>query len=103
EIVDLRPLPNHRVPIRAAVDRDARADLDVVLDDDATDLRHLEVAARPEREAEAVLPDMRSRMNDHPVADQSGSDGRRGADRAVPADAHLGTDDRVGSDDRTRA
>ena len=33
------------------------ADLDVVLDDDAADLRHLEMPLRAHGEAEAVLPD----------------------------------------------
>src|SRR5579871_3856371 len=46
EIVDLRALANDRVAVRAAVDRDAGADLDVVLDDDPSNLRHLEMAAR---------------------------------------------------------
>ena len=46
EIIDLRALADDRVAIGAAVDGRAGADLDVVLDDDAADLRHLEVAAR---------------------------------------------------------
>ena len=46
------------------------ADLDVVLDDDAADLRHLEVPLRPHGEAEAVLPDAHARMQDHAVADK---------------------------------
>ena len=46
EVVDLGPLADHRVADGAAVDRRAGADLDVVLDDDAADLRHLDVAAR---------------------------------------------------------
>ena len=56
-----------------------------------------------EREAEAVLPDMRARMDDHPVADQRRHDRRRRADRAVAADAHLRADDRVGADHRAGA
>ena len=46
EVVDLGALADHGVADGAAVDGGAGADLDVVLDDDAADLRHLEVAAR---------------------------------------------------------
>ncbi len=46
EIIDLRAFADHRVAIGAAVDGHAGADLDVVLDDDPADLRHLEMAAR---------------------------------------------------------
>ena len=41
QIVDLGALADHGVADGAAVDRGAGADLDVVLDDDAADLRHL--------------------------------------------------------------
>ena len=60
---------------------DARADLDIVLDDDPSDLRHLEVATGAEREAETVLADMGAGMNDHAVADQGRGD-RRGPRRS---------------------
>ena len=63
----------------------------------------LRCPAAAEREAEAVLPDMRAGMNDHPVADQRRHDRGRCADRAVAADANLGADDRVGADDRAGA
>ena len=46
------------VSLRApAVDGRIGADLDVVLDDDPADLRHLEVALAAHGEAEAVLAD----------------------------------------------
>src|ERR1700733_1258572 len=72
QIVDLRPLADDSVAVRAAVNCDPGADLDVVLNDYAADLRHLEMPSRPKRESEAVLSDMRAGMNDHPVADQRG-------------------------------
>ena len=45
EIVDLGALADHGVADRAAVDGGVGADLDIVLDDDAADLRNLVVAA----------------------------------------------------------
>ena len=103
QIVDLGPFADDRVAVGAAVDRRPGADLDVVLNDDAADLRHLEMPARPEREAEAVLADMDAGMDDDAVADQRADDRRLGADDGVAADAHAGADDRVGADQRAGA
>ncbi len=71
QIVDFRALADDRIAVGASVDRRARADLDVVLYDDAPDLRHFEMSARTEGETEPVLSDMNARMNDHPIPDQS--------------------------------
>ena len=76
EIIDFRALADDRVAIGAAVDGRAGADLDVVLDDDAPDLRHLEMPAGPEREAETVLSDVRAGMDDDAVADQRAGERR---------------------------
>ena len=81
QVVDLRPLADHGIAVRAAIDRHAGADLDIVLNDDAPDLGHFEMPPRPKGEPEAVLSDMRAGMNDHPVADQRRDDRGRGADR----------------------
>ena len=59
EIVDLCALADDRILERAPVDGGVRADLDVVLDDDAADLPDLIMAAWPHGEAEAVLADAR--------------------------------------------
>jgi hypothetical protein len=72
QIVDLRPLADDGVPVRATVNRDPGADLNVVLNDYAADLRHFEMSSRPKGESEAVLSDMGAGMNDHSVADQRG-------------------------------
>ncbi len=61
EIVDLGPLADDRVAIGAAIDRRSGADLDVVLDDHAADLRRLEMPAGTHREPESVLTDVRRR------------------------------------------
>src|SRR3954469_14892316 len=57
QVVDLRPLPDQRVAAAAAVDRRVGPDLDVVADDHAPELRHLDMALRPHRIAEPILPD----------------------------------------------
>ncbi len=56
EIVDLRALTDHRVEHMAAVDRGIGADLHIVLDDDAADLRNLGMLLPAELEPEPVLP-----------------------------------------------
>src|SRR5262249_14905531 len=57
QIVDLAPLADHGVADRTAVDGRVGADLDVVLNDDPSDLRHLGVALPAWQVAKAVLPD----------------------------------------------
>src|SRR5690606_24710647 len=74
---------------------------DVVLHDNAPDLRHLEMASGSEGEAESVLADAHTAMEDNAVADQSMHDAGIGADGAVPADTHACAGDRIGADDRT--
>ena len=54
EVVDLRPLADDRRAECRTVDADVCADLHVVLDHDAADLRHLGMHARLRRKAEAV-------------------------------------------------
>ena len=66
----LVPSPITVSRMRAAVDRGAGADLDVILNDHAADLRHLEWPVPARHEAEAILPDAAAGMHDHPVADQ---------------------------------
>src|SRR3990172_696364 len=98
QVVDLGALADYGVANGAAVDGGAGADLDVVLDDDASDLRHLEMALGSHYEAEAILPDLAARMNDDAVADQRGGDRRPGADRAIAPDPHPGPNHGSGSD-----
>ena len=57
QIVDLCPLADHGVAVCAAVDRYASADLDIVLNDDATDLGLSKMPVGPKGEPEAVLSD----------------------------------------------
>src|SRR6185437_3195203 len=103
EIVDLAALADHRVPQRSAVDRGSRANLDLVLDDDAADLRHLHVGGAAHHVAEAILPDLATGMDHDMVADEGVGDRRAGTDGAVAAAAHLGADHRIGADERAAA
>src|SRR5674476_443715 len=70
QVVDLGALADHGVANGAAVDGGGGADFDIVLDDDAPDLRHLEVALSSHHEAEAVLTDLAARMNDDAIPEQ---------------------------------
>ena len=84
--------------------RGAGADLDMVLDQDAAGLRHLEMAfGAEEDEAVAVLPDAAAGMDQDVVADQRELDRGAGADIAVPADLDVGADHGAGADHRAGA
>src|SRR5262249_48446135 len=65
EIVDFRAAADDRVAERRAVDGAVRADLHVVLDDDASGLWNLAMPCAVEGEAEPVGADARARMHDH--------------------------------------
>src|SRR5690606_36124020 len=86
EIINFRALADHRILKGAPVDGCIGSDLDVVLNDDTADLRHLEVAARAHREAEAVLADADTGVNENPVADERMGNSRQRPDVAVPPD-----------------
>ncbi len=66
QVVDFRPLPDHRPAEARAIHRAARADLHVVLDDRHPDLRHLLVAAVDEFVAKAVGADDDVGVEAHP-------------------------------------
>src|SRR5713101_5358460 len=102
QIVDFGALADDRIAIGAAVDRGPRPDLDVVLQDDAADLRHFEMAAPAHHITEPVLSDAASRMNDDAIADQRMRERGSRADRAVAADAHGGPDDGAGLEHGSR-
>ena len=105
EVVDLRAGLDARLPHRRPVDRGVGADLDVVFDDDAADLRDLLVrAVGVAREAEAVAADHRAVLHDHAVAELHAlADRHARMQDAVVADAGVRTDDDVGVDDRAGA
>ena len=78
-------------------------DFDVVLNNHAADLRHLEMSVAAHHKAEPVLPDIASRMDNDPIANQSVADHRIGADRTIAADPHARADHRICSNDRSAA
>ena len=103
-IVDFGALADHGVAQAAAVDGGAGADLDVVLDQHAAGLRHLQMAfGAEENEAVAVLADAAAGMDQDVVADQRKLDRGARADIAVPADPDVGADHRARADHRAGA
>src|SRR5207247_7501345 len=117
EVVDLRSLADHRFADGAAVDGGVRADLDVVLDPHAADLRHLvmppllggeavAVAADDDAAVEDAAPadgrplvDRDERIDDRALADRAaGGDGDALVDRDAVADRDVVADGREGAD-----
>jgi hypothetical protein len=87
EIINHRPVADHRIGPGAPVDRRIGADLDIIANENATDSRHLDVARRIGRETEPVLPDADARVDRDPRPDQAMAERDVGADpRALPDD-----------------
>src|SRR5262245_43315547 len=103
EIINFRALPDHGVAQGATVDGGIGADFDAILDDHAADLRHFQVTGLAHGEAESILADCHSGMNDDPVADESMGKGDIRPDIAVPADMHAVADDAACRDRRVAA
>src|SRR6185437_2884042 len=76
EIIDLGPGADDRVVDAATVDRRVRADLDVVFDDAAADVRNLDVLTVALHVAESVGPEPRTRMHDDTMTDARATVGR---------------------------
>ena len=121
EVVDLGPLTDDGPAQRRPVDRRVGADLDVVLDDHAADLRDLAVRASVEGIAEAVTADHRAGVHDDATAEMhalaqhdprvqhaplphldAGADVGERMDPNVRADDGAGADHREGADRRAR-
>jgi hypothetical protein len=103
EIIDLRALADHGIAAGAPVHGRIGADFHIVLNDDAADLRHLEVPLGPHGETESVLPDAHARMKNDPVAEEGMGHSHVGGNRAVAPDLHLRADHRMGPDQGSRA
>src|SRR5439155_7396124 len=125
QIVDLAARPDPGGPGRGAVDGNVGADLDVVLDEDVTDLGKLAIDIAVADEPEPIASDDRPGMDDDPVpqnaflangyvrieqhlvpdprprADEAArvNDGAR-ADGGAPPDHHVGADRCVQRDER---
>src|SRR5262249_7856915 len=92
------PLADHCVAVGTAVDRGIGANLDIVLDDHAADLRHLYVSGLARQIAEAVLTDARARVNDDAVTDERMLDRRSGANRAIAPNTNVRADHGIRAD-----
>src|SRR6185503_9959723 len=95
EIINFRAFADHGVLERAAVDAAVGADLHVVLDDDAADLRHLDVTLGAHGEAETVLPHPHAGVENDPVAHEGMDDGGAGAHIRAAADRDPVADERA--------
>src|SRR5262245_27060425 len=69
QVINLRAIADHRRTQRTAVNRDVRADLHVVVNDDIANLGNLAMDAFIKHVAEAIAADHRSSMNRDAVAD----------------------------------
>src|SRR6185369_16861547 len=103
QVVDLGALANDGVANGSAVHGRSGSDFDVVLDDNAANLRHFKMSLSPHHKAEPVLPYVASRMYNDLVANEGVADHRIGADRTITADPHSGADHRICSNDRSAA
>src|SRR5690606_8601481 len=99
KIIDLAALANDRVRQGAAINCGIRSDLNVVLDDDTPDLWVLFKALWSREKAETVLPHLRARMDNHPVADDSELNRGLRADETVAADRAAVSNHGIGPDD----
>src|SRR6478672_8979777 len=90
QIVDLAAFSNDSVAQAAAGDRCARADLDIILNDEPAHLRNLGMSAG-------------ARLQNYPVANERIQDGAARAYGAPAADTHLRADDCIGTDHRAAA
>src|SRR5947209_7959604 len=101
EVVDLRPLADHRLAEGRAVDRRAGTDLDVVFDPHDADLGDLVMTAAVRCEAVAVGADHGTAVDDAAVADlRAVVDRDLRIDDAVAADRGAGLDRDVRIDHR---
>ena len=101
EVVDLRSRADARLADRRTIDGRVRANLHVVLDDDAGMLRNLQVrAVLLPRETEAVAADDDAVVQRDAIADDDAlANGRLGVNDAALADPRARTDHDVGVDD----
>ncbi|MNN21691.1 hypothetical protein D3C81_1350220 [compost metagenome] len=114
-VIQLDPVADPGVGQRATVDSSIDADLHVITNGDAADLRNLAPDALLVGKAEALAADHGTRLDDHTLTDghvviqrdprcqpTTFTDHTAGTDEAVCADADVGADARTTFDDRER-
>src|SRR5262245_8875654 len=97
QVVDLCALADDRVADCTAIDGRAGSYLDIVLNDNAPDLRHLEMPIAAHHVSKAILTDLAARMNDDPIAYQGIGHRRIRADRALAPNPDSGANHGIGS------
>src|SRR5690606_18406852 len=100
---DFRAFAYDGVPNRTSIDRRSGANFNVVLDDDAADLRDLRMPSRTHDITEAVLTDPAAGMKDHPVADQGMRERAMRPDAAIAPDPDASPDHGAGAHQRAGA
>src|SRR5260221_3130260 len=103
EVIEHRTGTNHGIAGGAAIDRAVGADLDAVLDDDATELQHAHEALGTGDVAEALAADADASGDVDPGADQRVADGAIRRDPAAVAEDAAGTEDAVAAIMKARA
>src|SRR5215468_1803461 len=103
QVVDLCTLAYHGIAVSSAIDGASGSNFDIVLDDDAADLRHLRMCVSAERIAKAVLAEPTAWMNNHPVTHKGMQDRAMWADRTVSPDAYARSNHGISRDRRPPA
>ncbi|PPR22034.1 MAG: hypothetical protein CFH40_01437, partial [Alphaproteobacteria bacterium MarineAlpha10_Bin3] len=98
KIINHRSVADHRVGAGTPVHGRVRADFDIVPDDHAAKLRHLDVPGGIDREAKATLPDPNARMNEGARTDIAMAERCIGANRRIGADLDRLPDHHIGAD-----
>ncbi len=96
-VVDLRSLANHGVPIGSAVDRGIRTDFNIVLYDNASDLRNFQMSLWSHRVTEAILTAANTGMETDTVSQNGVLDRAIRPDNTVAADLDTPPDNSVRS------
>jgi hypothetical protein len=96
EVVDLGSLADHRIANPAPIDGRPGPNLDIMFNCDNADLRHLEVSGGAHDEAEPVLADVATRMDNDSVAKDRIGDRTARTDRTVLSDPDVRPNDGVG-------
>ncbi len=103
QIINLAAVADDGIRPRPPVDARIGANFDIVTDDHAPQLRHIEMAFRRHVETESPLTDAYARMEQAVVADGAMTKGGVGADVGIVADRHRVADHRARADAHARA
>src|SRR5262245_50589583 len=92
KVVDLGAFADDGVTDSPTINGRPGSDLNVILDNNTADLRHFKMSFAAHHKAESILPDIASRVDDHPITNQSIADHRITADRTIAPDPNSGAD-----------